>query len=270
MSKTKKRITADIKSQIATLVQVIHPFLPLSARSKNTTTFYTIFHESRVSKYLDGFEVKRKALQNGWENVFRYHPKLPFTLIRKIVPAAIGYRKAKRDPLKQSELNSLIQALTTLGINMESELSGIEIDESVPTITVPPAELVKRLESHPLVDQIATNPLQLFKDGHYNESVRKAAERFEKEIQDRTGFTEIGKQLMGKVFSGASPTIPLSNLSTENEKNIQEGYQLIAMGMMMALRNIFSHGDENAREPEEAYEMLLFLNWLFRLLPSTT
>jgi len=27
------------------------------------------------------------------------------------------------------------------------------------------------------------------------------------------------------------------------------------------------HGDENTRSPEECYEMLLYLNWLFRHLP---
>lgn len=263
----KRRITADTKSKISNLVDVLHNFLPLSARSKNTVTFTSIFKESNISKYLDGYEVKRKALQNGWENVFRYHPRLPFSLINKIVPAAIEYRRAKRNPLKKEELEKLISVLLDIGINMKPVLSKIEIDESVPEITVPPEELVKRLENHPLVEQISSNPLQLFKDGHFNEAVRKAAERFEKEIQDRTGLSDSGKQLMGKAFSGTSPRIPLNSLNTENEKNIQEGYQLITMGVMMAIRNIFSHGDENKRKPEEAYEMLLLLNWLFSLLP---
>jgi hypothetical protein len=38
------------------------------------------------------------------------------------------------------------------------------------------------------------------------------------------------------------------------------------MGMMSGIRNIFSHGDEDRSKPEEAYEKLLFVNWMFRKL----
>ena len=34
--------------------------------------------------------------------------------------------------------------------------------------------------------------------------------------------------------------------------------------MMRGIRNIFSHGDEDPRTPEVCFEMLMFLNWLFR------
>ena len=61
---------------------------------------------------------------------------------------------------------------------MMAELGSIMLDETVPEIQVPPEELVKRLEKHPLVSEIASEPLEQFKNGHFNESVRKAAERF--------------------------------------------------------------------------------------------
>lgn len=67
-------------------------------------------------------------------------------------------------------------------------------------------------------------------------------------------------QSSGKAFSGPTPILPLNSLSTENEKSFQEGYQLLAMGSMGVIRNIFSHGDENTWSPEECFEMLLFLN----------
>lgn len=41
----------------------------------------------------------------------------------------------------------------------------------------------------------------------------------------------------------------------------------MAMGMMRAIRNVFSQGDEAQRSPEVCFEMLLFFNWLFRQLP---
>ena len=121
--------------------------------------------------------------------------------------------------------------------------------------------------NHPLAEEIRTEPLQLFRGGHFNEAVRKAAERFEVKVQAQSGRTEIGKDLMGKAFKRDAPIIALNALATDNEKGIQEGYMFMTMGMMQAIRNIFSHGDEDQRSPEECFEMLLFLNWLFRHLP---
>jgi uncharacterized protein (TIGR02391 family) len=265
--KSAQRITADKRAKINALVEIVHLFLPLSSRSKSAITFTTIFKESKVDKYLN-MENKRQALQNGFENVFRYHPKLPKKLIRKIVPAAIDYRKFKRNPLTKDELNALINGLDEMGVNMKAELSKIEIDESLPEIQVPSSELLNRLINHPLVNEISTEPLSLFKNGHFNEAVRRASERFEALVQKKTGLKEIGKGLMGRAFSGPTPMIRLNALSTENEKSFQEGYMHLAMGMMGSIRNIFSHGDENARSPEECYEMLLYINWLFRHLPK--
>lgn len=262
-----RRITADRRELIRQLADILSTFLPLTARSPNTVTFQTIFAKSNIDHYLEG-EVKKQALQCAWEKVFRQHQKLPSILIRKIVPAAIGYRCHKRDPLRQEELDSLISTLEALGVGMTAELRKIKLDETVPEIRIPPRELVRRLENHPLVAYIASAPLELFRNGHFNESVRKASERFEATVQQKTGLQEIGKGLMSKVFSLTNPLISLNGMATENEKGIQEGYMFMTMGLMRGIRNIFSHGDENQRSPEECYEMLLFINWLFRHLPA--
>ncbi len=262
-----RRITANIRAKISELVNLHKEFLPLSSRSRKTITFKTIFAESKVDQYLDD-DIKTKALQKGWEDVIRRHPRLPYTLIRKIVPASIDYRKHKRNPLTRAELDKLIDCLLNLGFDMREELSAIELDESIPEIQVPPAELVKRLESHPLASEMASEPLVLFKNGHFNEAVRKAAEKFEVYLQSKAKVQEHGKSLMAKVFRPENPIVKLNSLQTENERNIQQGYQLMTMGMMQAIRNVFSHGDEGMRSPEECYEMLMFINWLFRTINS--
>jgi uncharacterized protein (TIGR02391 family) len=262
-----RRITADRRELIRQLADILSTFLPLNARSKNTITFSTIFAQSNIEHYLEG-EIKRQALQCAWERIFRYHPKLPYILIRKIVPTAVGYRRYKRDPLKQEELKSLTLTLKALGVDIGCELQKIELDETIPEIRVPPKELVRRLENHPLVTEVGTEPLDLFRNGHFNEAVRKAAERFEVAVQQKASLQEIGKGLMSKVFSLSNPLIALNNMATENEKGIQEGYMFMTMGLMRGIRNIFSHGDENQRSPEECYEMILFVNWLFRHLPA--
>lgn len=261
-----RRLTADKREKLRALAEVLSGFLPLSAQSKKATTFKSIFKESNIDKYLQDLP-KKKALISAWEKVYKHHQKLPYTLIRKIVAAAVDYRKHKRNPLKCDELNKLSAILKSLGIDMELELSRIELVESIPEIQVPPAELIRRIQDYPLCEEIAGEPLELFKNGHFNESVRKAAERFEHIVQQKSGRTEQGKGLMSTVFSLKKPLLPLNSLKTGNEKNIQEGYMHLTMGAMTAIRNIFSHGDETQRSPEEAYEMLMYLNWLFRHLP---
>ena len=262
-----KTITSNVKGRINDLAELLYSFIPLRTRNNKTETFYTIFKESSIQSYFPKGAYKKVALEKALEKLFRYHKKLPYTIFRKVVAAAIKYRRYKRNPLKRSELDQLDSFLLKLGINLTTELQHTELDEFVPLITVPPAELIRRLESHPLCEQLNSEPLELFRNGHFNESVRKASERFEVAVQDLTGLNDIGKNLMGKAFNLNGPIITLNQLSNENERGIQEGFQFLSMGMIRAMRNIFSHGDEDQRSPEEAYEMLMFINWLFRQLP---
>ncbi|HKK45162.1 MAG TPA: TIGR02391 family protein, partial [Balneolaceae bacterium] len=119
-----------------------------------------------------------------------------------------------------------------------------------------------------LVDEIASEPLDQYKNGHFNEAVRKSCERFEHKIQEETGESDFGASLMGKAFNKDHPLIKINDLESENDISEQDGYQKLAIGAMFAIRNMFSHGDEDQRSPEEAYEMLLFMNWMFRKLDS--
>jgi uncharacterized protein (TIGR02391 family) len=200
--------------------------------------------------------------------VYRYHKKLPKTLIRKIVPAAIDYRKYMRRPLTHVELTTLTECLFELGIDMREELNNITLDETLPRITVPPKELEERLRKHDLHPKISLEPLQLFADGHFNEAVRKAAEIFDDYVQEITELNTYGRDLMANAFKDGTH-IELSDLQPENQGKFIEGYKFLAMGAMGAIRNVFSHGNEERRTPEECYEMLMFLNWLFRYLKES-
>lgn len=264
--KAVRKVTTAKKLAIQDLVEITKDFLPLSTYRGKGITFQSIFKESKVDKYLQG-NSKVKKLQNAWENIYRYKTRLPTMLIRKIIPAAVDYRKNQRNPLKIEEIEGLNDILLKLGLDMSEELLGLDIDQNIPEIIVPPAELVSRLENHPLHDEVRGEVLELFRNGHFNESIRKASEKFEVYIQRLSNETEIGKGLMGKVFKLPNPVIQLNSLTTENEKGIQEGFQLMTMGMMRGIRNIFSHGDENQRPPEECFEILMYINWLFKQLP---
>jgi len=263
LRKVIRRITAKKKILLNDLAELLNGFLPLSSNAKNTVTYKSIFKESSVEKYLEGHAVKRQALENGFTELYRRHERLPKIIIRKIVPASIDYRMYKRNPLTQKEIDKLSSILFALEIDMRKELQEIEIDETLPRITVPPKKLEDNLRNHDLDPRISSEPLQLFSDGHFNESVRRAAERFEDYVQEISNIKSSGRDLMAQSFKDEA-YINLSNIENKNQVGFVDGYKFLTMGMMASIRNIFSHGDEERRSPEECLEMLLFINWLFR------
>ncbi|NMB46704.1 MAG: TIGR02391 family protein [Firmicutes bacterium] len=188
-------------------------------------------------------------------------------LIRKIIPAAIDYRMHERRPLTRKELNDLSDCLLKLEIDMRDELRDVALDATLPRITVPPDELVKRLRNHNLDPAISSEPFQLFKDGHFNEATRRAGEKFEDQVQQYSQISKIGRSLMGDAFTN-DHLMDISGIQPKNQQGFTEGYKLLTMGAMAAIRNVFSHGNEERRTPEECYEMLMFFNWLFRYLKS--
>ena len=258
-----RRVTAPVRKQLDQLADILYGFLPLSSPSKSTTTFTTIFSESNVEDYLSGPSNKRQALQQGLAEVYRRHERLPWTIIRKVVPAAANYRRHQRRPLKRTELAALVECLDNLGFDMTKEIESIELDENLPRITVPPDELKQRLRGHDLESSLAGKPLDLFETGHFNESVRKAAEIYEDRVQELCGRSGYGRDLMARAFADGK-LLDLEAYEPENRDGFADGYKLLAMGAMTAIRNVFSHGDEERRSPEQCFEMLLFLNWLFR------
>jgi len=260
-----RRIGAAEREKLSRLAEILYNFLPLDSHSDNTVTFRTIFAESGIERYFAKVRIKKQALENALTAVYRYHERLPRILIRKIVPAAVAYRKSKRNPLRRSELNELADCLHSLGIDMRQELAKVELDEHLPRITVPPKKLEQALRQHDLEPEMQSEPLELFSNGHFNEAVRKAAERFEAVVGELTQSDKSGRDLMATAFANGN-LLALDNLDPLNRKDFIEGYKFLAMGMMAAIRNVFSHRDEKARRPEECFEMLLFLNWMFRAL----
>lgn len=268
MSKKKKavrKVTASKKTLLNRLAEILYDFLPLSSRSKNAITFTTIFAESKIEGYLKGCDVKLQALEKGMTEVYRRHERLPTSIIRKIIPAALNYREYIRRPLSKKEINDLSDTLYKLDIDMRAELEEIEIDETLPLIKVPPKELENRLYNHNLDPNISSEPLQLFSDGHFNESVRKAAERLENVIQKISNIDSLGRDLMAQAFKDDT-YINTLNIKPQNKAGFVDGFKFLTMGAMASIRNVFSHADEEGRTPEECYEMLLFINWIFRFL----
>ena len=77
-----------------------------------------------------------------------------------------------------------------------------------------------------------------------------------------------GKELMYAAFKLPSPLIVFNSLKTESERNIQEGYTIIFVGVILAIRNPKAH-DEIELENAEAVQLLGFFSYLFNQLDSS-
>jgi|GEM_PF-1564821 len=267
--KAVRRVTAVEIERLSRLAEILEDFLPLTAFSKQTVTYTSIFAKSSVERYLNTSGSKKQKLEYGFTKLYRDHKSLPSIIIRKVVPASVAYRKHMRNPLTRKELDQLSECLFDLEIDMRSELSRVVLDESLPPITIPPEKLKEHLRQHDLHPLILSEPYQLFEDGHFNEAVRKVGERFEDKVREISGMESSGRDLMSKAFADGR-CLNLNGLEKENHDSFIVGYKFLAMGAMAAIRNVFSHGDEESRSPEECYEMLLFFNLMFRWLKDSS
>lgn len=117
----------------------------------------------------------------------------------------------------------------------------------------------------------------LFRDGHWQEAVRKAAERYVNRIAERADHPDAqnrqGKNLIERVFSEDSPILTLNSHESLNEWTLTDrdehnGYRFLGAGLMLAIRNVMTHTDEHDLTPTEALEWLAFISAMHRRLDS--
>src|SRR3984893_7302572 len=103
---------------------------------------------------------------------------------------------------------------------------------------------------------------QLFKDGHFADSVSAAFKELNNQVKqgykERRGVELDGADLMRKAFSPNSPVFVLANQSNESGKNTQQGFMELFAGSMIGIRN--PHAHENlSLDPDRGDEAKHFL-----------
>src|SRR5438876_1513404 len=110
---------------------------------------------------------------------------------------------------------------------------------------------------------------KLFKDGHINESVRKALEKYESYVQQKSALTKIGTDLMANAFNESSPAVKIADVSADRGKGLQMGFKFISMGAMSFWRNLCSHGDEDQMPHQDAIAVLATVSHLLHSIDRT-
>ena len=109
--------------------------------------------------------------------------------------------------------------------------------------------------------------LGLFEDGHYDDALRKASQRFINRVQELVDRPDLdGSGLIDKTFSSQSPLLAFNGRSTPLERDEHDGYRFLAAGLTRALRNVVTHHNNYGFSATTAWEWLVFVSAMHRRL----
>ncbi len=106
----------------------------------------------------------------------------------------------------------------------------------------------------------------LYRDGHYRQAVLDASIALVNYVREKSRRHDLdGSGLMSTVFSPHNPVVALNDLSSQSERDEQEGFMHLFMGAVLALRNPRAHAvfDDS---PEMALDYIAFLSMLAKRL----
>lgn len=257
------RITRQRREMIGQLADALAVLAPATSRFKGFCV-RNVAEEHGLKKCWKSGGNKRTMIARFLEEVFRQYPRKPKTVVMAIIRGGLEWRARKGEGTTREELEAAAAPMEALGFNISKDIKKIGLPE--PSRVCAPAQdkiaLIERLDLH---EALADDCLEMFRDGHFNEAVRKALERFEKRIQTAINdHSTIGKALMGKAFNRDNPLIPINASKTSNDLSEQEGFMHLTMGAMSGLRNLYSHGDVDQMSVTDSIERLGFVSLLFK------
>lgn len=119
------------------------------------------------------------------------------------------------------------------------------------------------------VEELRSATRELFKDGHYANSVERAFICIDNAVRRKSDLTLTGDRLMRNAFSANNPRLQLNRLQNESDENEQRGYMDIFAGAMVGIRNPRAHEHLIEDELDTAIELLTLANHLMRKLDAT-
>jgi uncharacterized protein (TIGR02391 family) len=148
--------------------------------------------------------------------------------------------RRKRLKRKIGFLEALIEDLTTVDAQTESSGSDFFGDLDID---------IRRVSQ------------QLFKDGHFADSISAAFKELNNQVkqgyEERRGVELDGADLMRKAFSPNNPLFILADQSSETGANIQQGFMELFAGSMIGIRN--PHAHENLSLDSDGAKHFLYL-----------
>lgn len=264
-------IPARAIQDLRTLAVQIGEIIPGTAWGNGAFCFKKIAAENHLNKYWPKAKKnpnKREDIFSFLNQVYRRHRKLFYKIFRENLARGIERRRNNGNPVLEAEILALNTTLKSLDINLESEILALNLPKDRPAILPPPQEfraMIDKMGLHPFLQPECVN---LFKNGHVNEAVRKALEKYEVYVQKKSSLQLIGTDLMGTAFSEKKPYVQISDIGHRRGIALQDGFKLLSMGVMGFWRNYLSHGDEKQLPHQDAVAILSVISHMMNVVDS--
>jgi uncharacterized protein (TIGR02391 family) len=189
------------------------------------STEYRRFHETRI-------KTPSKLTRIQWQN--RY----------------IGLMRRRR-----TEILSIIKKYEMLGAE-EKPATKTKAKDTVKLLL----QLFDSLQFHPKVIEASRG---LFKTGHYAQAIFEAFKAMENFVQDKSGLTLYGTNLMETVFNEENPIIKVPEAG-HYYKDVQRGFKHLFIGATQGIRNPKAHKEIIQKDPYITLQYLGFASFLLK------
>lgn len=264
-------ISARAIQDLRILSEQIGEIIPATAWGNGAFCFRKIASDSRLSKYWPSSKNKQNKKEDIFyflNQIYRRHRKTFYKIFRENLARGIERRRNNGKPVLEAEILDLNKTLLSLGINLETEIKALNLPKDRPAIVPPPQEFKTMIDKIGLHPFLLPECVDLFKNGHVNESVRKALEKYEVYVQKKSSINSIGTDLMGNAFSEKKPYIKITDTSSKRGLALQDGFKLLSMGVMGFWRNYLSHGDEKQIPHQDGISILGVLSHMMNIIDS--
>jgi len=203
--------------------------------------------------------------------VHRDKPRTLKPFVADLLAVAVEKRRQKGSPLLRPEADLLKAKLIEFGIDLAKEIDDLQLPSTRPHITPPSVVTLQALDRIGLHPLLLEKVLPLFKEGHINEAVRKAAEIFEARVCSVSGLKLYGRPLMAKAFDRENPLIDVAGYHGSEAGNVgdeREGFMLIAMGSMQWCENLVGHDDIPQVRPHDGASRVALISHLLEVVQA--
>ena len=136
----------------------------------------------------------------------------------------------------------------------------IEKTQGVSNIEKSPIHLFDKMQFHP---KIVNASRALFEDEHYAQAIFEAFKAVENFVQDKSGLTLYGTNLMDTVFNEENPIIKVPEAG-HYYKDVQRGFKHLFVGAAQAIRNPKAHKEIIQKDPYITLQYLGFFSFLLK------
>ncbi len=245
---------------------------------KEFRTYKRLLQNEARSKNQDGYMYSLRSTLQRKVGTYR---DLIVGLTGKEWTSELNYRfdfwteALRADGLKSRTLNSIeacIQSINEAVGKLEAtplaelELQNVSVIQEPKDTYEVPSSLFDAMRLHPRVIEVSES---LFKTGNYPSAIFEAFKAVHNYVQDKTGLTLEGVNLMEKVFNENKPILQLNELLTKSDRDEHKGFKYLFVGSQMGIRNPKAHENVQQEDPRRTLEYLSIASLLMRRIDES-